>query len=452
MKWAVIKYMNRLRSVALVLSALLTLFPSTAAAAPQPSGPTQPTRGLSQQQRSAFVSGVDGFDVSGGGSCTASSGAAAGAAHGAFPLDQVKTFASEPVGSTWNISDGAAEQWFLKQSGARATITKYGLNSNNIGAITSAVKAAGVSAVFFYLYTVNEGGGAGGFINHYGSDTGNGGPADATRDAQYLADESKQTQGSPALNGGEPPDMPSAEAQQILNALPSGSIGVVYIQATAAVTAELEDLSGKTGDWSGKYNKPLSDAMQNIKTMGGDPLQGGATISTAGCTSGVTGAGMTKGINFAVAIAKNDGYGYDQPTRATGWDKWQSDPSCTSQCGSFDCSSLISAVITVAGYAKTNPNFDTHSEASILEQAGFQNVISSVKTNGKYDTSKLQPGDILLAGEHTELYIGNDQNVGAHENENNGISGGQTGDQTGKEISVTPFYDDGWIGVYRASN
>jgi hypothetical protein len=364
-------------------------------------------------------------------------------------LDQVKTFASEPITSTWNISNSTVEQWFLKQAGAQATIGKYGLNSSNIGQITSAVEAAHVSPVFFYLYTVNEGGGAGGFINHYASDIPGGGPANAKHDAEYLVSQSKDKSAGLATGGGEPSDMPTAEAKQILDALPLGSIGVVYVQATAAVTAELEDLSGKTGDWSGLFGKPLSDAMQNIKTMGGNPQQGGASISTAGCTTtnGVTGAGMQKGISFAVFIAKDNGYGYDQPTRQTGWEKYQSDPSCTSQCGSFDCSSFISAIVTEAGYFTTNPNFATDTEASELEGVGFKQVATSATTS-----ANLQPGDILLAADHTEMYIGNNQNVGAHINENNGVSGGQVGDQTGNEISVTPFYDGSWIGVFRAAN
>jgi hypothetical protein len=378
---------------------------------------------------------------------TTNSGATGGAT-----LDQVKTFASEPVTSTWNISDRAVEQWFLKQAGAQATIAKYGLNSSNIGEITSAVEAANVSPVFFYLYTVNEGGGAGGFINHYGSDIPGGGPANAKNDAEYLASESKTKQDGPATGGGEPSDMPTAEAKQILDALPLGSLGVTYIQATSATTAELETLSGKTGDWSGKFGNSFSDSMQNIKTMGGDPLQGGSTISTAGCTtSGVTGAGMQKGISFALFIAKDKGYGYSEITRETGWQKYQSDPSCTSQCGSFDCSSFISAIVTVAGYFKTNPNFATGdngtTEAAELTGVGFKKVADSAHTS-----AGLQPGDILLAAGHTELYIGNNQNVGAHSDENGSTPGPIIGDQTGNEISVTGFYDDNWIGVFRASN
>lgn len=391
------------------------------------------------------------YVASGGGACSTSGSiqsiTPSSGATGGFTIDQVKTFASEPITSTWNISNSTVEQWFLKQAGAQATIAKYGLNSSNIGQITSAIETANVSPVFFYLDVVNEGGGAGGFINHYGSDGPGGGPGNATRDAQYIASESKTTQDGPATGGGEPADMPVAEAKSILDSLPMGSIGVYYIQATSAVTSELETLSGKTGDWSNnQFGKPLSDTMQNIKTMGGDPLQGGSTISTGGCTtSGITGAGMQAGISFALFIAKDNGYGYDQPTRETGWQKYLSDPGCTSQCGSFDCSSFISAIATVAGYFKTNPNFATSTEASDLEQAGFQKVADSA-----HSSANLQPGDILLAADHTELYIGNNQNVGAHKNENGGASGGQVGDQTGNEISVKPFYDDSWIGVFRA--
>lgn len=358
-------------------------------------------------------------------------------------IDQVKTFASEPITSTWNISDNAAEQWFLKQSGARATITKYGLNSSNISEITSAVRAANVSPVFFYLYTVNEGGGAGGFINHFSKDTGNGGPADATRDAEYLASQAQNTNGKPATGGGEPADMPTEEAQQILNSLPAGSIGKIYIQATSAVTAELEDLSGNSGDWSGLFGKPLSEAMQNIQKMGGDPMQGGVSD----CTNSVTAEGIAKAISWATMIANNNGYGYDQPTRASGWAKWQSDPSCSTQCGSFDCSSFLAAALTEAGYFSTNPEFATGNEASGLANAGFTQVASSAVSS-----ANLQPGDILITDGHTAMYVGNNQLVQASINENGEISGGEVGDQTGKEIAVRSFYNDNWTSVWRASN
>lgn len=391
--------------------------------------------------------------ASGGGTASSASYTppTSSASGGSYTLDQVKTFASEPITSTWNISDSTVEQWFLKQAGAQATIAKYGINSGNIGDITAAVKAAGVSPVFFYLYTVNEGGGAGGFINHYTGDTGGGGPGNATRDAEYLVSQSKDKSAGPATNGGEPAGMPTAEAKQILDALPLGSIGVAYIQATSAVTAELETLSGK-GPVNAQFGKPLSETMQNIQSMGGNPMQGGISISsdTCGLGGGVAGQGITKAVNWAIMIANNNGYGYDQPTRTSGWAKWQSDPSCTTQCGSFDCSSFIAAALTEAGYFKTNPEFTTETEASYLSQAGFKDVTSSVSL----DTgANMQPGDILLnTADHTAMYIGNGKLVQASSNENGGVSGGQVGDQSGTEIYTRSYYNFPWNSVWRASN
>ena len=399
-------------------------------------------------QQDLYKLGINYFDISAGSTSCSSAISSGGIGTGGFSLNEVKTFASEPVTSTWNISDSNVEKWFLKTN--TQVIARYKLSSSNIGSVTSAVRANGVSPALFYLYTVNEGGTTDGsnlgFINHTDR-SGLSAVQAATDDAQYIAAMSKQTGGHPATGGGEPNDMPTAEAQQILSALPAGSIGVVYIQATAAVTAELEDLSGKTGSWSGLFGMPLSAAMQNIKAMGGDPQQGGATLSTDGCTAGVTGEGMTKGINFGIAIANNDGYGYDQDARESGWQKWQSDPSCTNQCGSFDCSSFVSAILTVAGYFTTNPNFATSSEDSVLISAGFKKVATSAPTS-----DNLLPGDVLLGDGHTALYIGNGQLVQARINELGTVSGGQVGDQTGREIVQQAFYDFPWIGIYRAQN
>ncbi len=60
--------------------------------------------------------------------------------------------------------------------------------------------------------------------------------------------------------------------------------------------------------------------------------------------------------------------------------------------------------------------------------------------------SNLQRGDILLNElYHTEIYLGNNQNVGAHSDR--GYP--QTGDQTGTEVSVSGYYYHPWDGVLR---
>lgn len=221
------------------------------------------------------------------------------ASGGSYTPDQVKSFASTPITSTWGISDSTVEQWFLKQAGARATVAKYGLKSSNIGEITSAVKAAGVSPVFFYAYTVSEGGGAGGFINHYGSDIAGGGVANAKHDAEYLINQSKIMDSKPSwVDAGNPVDFVPNDVKNSGNAdfrsLPSGSIGRAYIAATAATTWEVYYPNGLKKEYNKiqDYGAPLNATMQNIKAMGGDPMQGGVGIGCgsddsadiAGCT------------------------------------------------------------------------------------------------------------------------------------------------------------------------
>lgn len=415
---------------------------------------------LTQAQKDSIISGARYFNTEEDGAlssaCAPTSSTSpmgTGTSGGSFTLDQLKAFARQPITSTWNISDSTVEKWFL--STRTPTIGKYGLTTNNIGQITSVVKAAGVSPVFFYAYTVSEGGGAGGFINHFGDDVAGGGVANAKRDAEYLADQSKIMTSKPSwYDAGNPVYFVPQDVQAAGNAdfqnMPSGTIGRAYIPATAAATWEVYYPNGLKEEYNKvqNYGAPLENAMQNIKTMGGDPFQGGTTIlDSTSCTPGaVAGEGITKAINWAVMIAKNDGYGYDLgSTRATGWVNWNTDPNCTDSCGNFDCSSLVSAALTEAGYFDTNPNFNTSTEAGYLEKAGFTNVTSSITLPSG---AGLQPGDILLnIQNHTAIYIGDGQMVAAHSAYGNLAFG----DQNGKEISVGAYSNYPWDAVYRAT-
>jgi hypothetical protein len=189
---------------------------------------------------------------------------------GKYDLEDVSLFAKEGLTSNWGISNTDAELLFLKTN--KSVASSYGLTAQNIKNVSQGVSAQGVSPVFFWLYAINEGGGAGGFINHYSSGSGNA-TADAERDAQYLVKTAAQ-EGKPATGGGEPEDMPTAEAATLLKASPKGSIGKVYIQATSATTAEIESLAGKTGGWTDLFGRPLSDMMKNIKSLNGNWANG----------------------------------------------------------------------------------------------------------------------------------------------------------------------------------
>lgn len=368
----------------------------------------------------------------------------------------IQSFMRSPIDSDWGISDATIEEWFLKQAGARKVINKYGINASNINEISTAVKNAGVSAVFFYVYTISEGSGAGGFINHFGSDTSGGGTGNATRDAKYLKETSNKTGLNPSwIDAGSPVDFVPQDVKNKGNSdfqsIPLNTIGKAYIPATAAATWEVYYPIGLKKDFNKvqDYGSPLSTMISSIKKIGGDPLQGDIA-STDDCQNNntVTGEGMEKAVNWAKTIAANNGYGYDQPTRASGWQKWQTDPNCIDQCGSFDCSSFVASALTIGGYYTKNPLFNTGNEAASLQSIGFIKIADSGPPS-----ENLKPGDILIKDGHTAMYIGNNQIVHASINENGGTSGGQVGDQKGNEITVGNYNSNGWNeGVWRAPN
>lgn len=68
----------------------------------------------------------------------------------------------------------------------------------------------------------------------------------------------------------------------------------------------------------------------------------------------------------------------------------------------------------------------------------------------KVNMANLKRGDILLNEKHhTAIYVGGGNIVHASLNEKGGIYGGQSGDQTGKEICVRSYYDRPWDLVLR---
>lgn len=135
---------------------------------------------------------------------------------------------------------------------------------------------------------------------------------------------------------------------------------------------------------------------------------------------------IEKAISWAIAIANDDSHGYSQSSR------WGPD---------YDCSSLVISAFKNAGVNTGTATYTGNMRSQFI-QNGFQWIPWS-QIGG---TSNLKRGDILLnEASHTEIYLGNNQNVGAHSNR--GYP--QTGDQTGTEISVSGYYNHPWDGVLR---
>lgn len=156
-------------------------------------------------------------------------------------------------------------------------------------------------------------------------------------------------------------------------------------------------------------------------------LNGIAFSPTGGNGSVASDANVEAAVQWAINIANDASHGYDQ-THRDGPD--------------YDCSSLVWHAFTEGGgFDLGSYAFATGGMPSILTNAGF------VQHNF-VNVQELQRGDILLRNGHTEIYIGNQQDVGAHSNEFGGITGGRTGDQTGHEISISDFYPN-WTWYFR---
>ena len=128
-------------------------------------------------------------------------------------------------------------------------------------------------------------------------------------------------------------------------------------------------------------------------------------------------------------------HGYDQARR------WGPD---------YDCSSAVISAWELAGVpVKTNGATYTGNMRGVFIRCGFEDVTDSVNlTTG----AGLQRGDVLLnIRHHTAMYCGNGQEVEASINENGGVTGGITGDQTGREFLVRPYRNYPWDCVLRYS-
>lgn len=143
------------------------------------------------------------------------------------------------------------------------------------------------------------------------------------------------------------------------------------------------------------------------------------------------GQGVEDAVKWMIAIAEDNSHGYDQDNR------WGPD---------YDCSSLIYEGFRVGGGFSGLP---THSGYTGTMVKDFTAVGFNWNSGGA-PKDKLIRGDIELnIQNHTECYIGNGQNVGAHINEFGKTKGGRPGDQSGREICVADYWNDNWDGFLR---
>ncbi len=162
--------------------------------------------------------------------------------------------------------------------------------------------------------------------------------------------------------------------------------------------------------------------MALVVALSGVHIRAISTVTVAKAASPV----VERAISWAISIANDNSHGYSQSSR------WGPD---------YDCSSFVISAFRNAGVNVGTATYTGNMRAQFT-QHGFQWIPWS-QIGG---TSNLQRGDILLNEvQHTEIYLGGNQNVGAHSNR--GYP--QTGDQTGTEVSVSGYYYHPWNGVLR---
>ncbi len=138
---------------------------------------------------------------------------------------------------------------------------------------------------------------------------------------------------------------------------------------------------------------------------------------------------------FMEALAADDCHGYDQRYR------W-------GERGDYDCSSAVITAWERAGVpVRTRGASYTGNMRGVFLRCGFRDVTAEIDLASG---AGLRRGDVLLnCLHHTALFCGNGREVEASINEQGGSTGGQPGDQTGKEFLVRPYRNYPWDCVLR---
>lgn len=156
-------------------------------------------------------------------------------------------------------------------------------------------------------------------------------------------------------------------------------------------------------------------------------------ITTISVSAGTV---IENAISWALGIANDDSHGYSQLQNR----RW-GNPD-------YDCSTFVITAFANAGCDVEGATY-TGNMRSVFENAGFTWIPKSQIDLS--NSSQLVRGDILLnEANHTEIYIGNNQRVGAHTGTYDIYDRNSPGDNNGREISIYNYSNSSnWDGVLR---
>lgn len=176
----------------------------------------------------------------------------------------------------------------------------------------------------------------------------------------------------------------------------------------------------------------VSNSLKEISTnyKNGDSNAKNTVINADGTisSSGAPTATANAAVEWAKSIAADDSYGYINGGMGD---------------GGYDCTQFVHAAYMAAGLDMSERGY--HNQSTIVD---YYTGMGFTWHPGTIDPNELQAGDVLVnQAHHAEMYIGNGQKVGAHDNYDGG-----SGDSQGNEISIDDYKEygnGGWDGYLR---
>lgn len=241
-----------------------------------------------------------------------------------YDMETYKKFlnTSASADNMFGLTEDQIVNWFVNQAGARPVMNSYGVNASNLkSTYIPLMKEYGVSPVFFLMYTVTEGGGAGNWINHYLYDSGSDGVTCIKADLAYLQTMSK-TWYPVALTAPECPSSYEDNAgacQAFYETCGDWSIANLIMPSTMAGNAWVWCYGWCTSNISSRppgcyFGNPYDTMIANILDMGGSfsGISGGGSKdpSTGGTSTDIsqmsTEAVRKKATELITSLFKNN--------------------------------------------------------------------------------------------------------------------------------------------------
>ena len=159
-----------------------------------------------------------------------------------------------------------------------------------------------------------------------------------------------------------------------------------------------------------------------------------SSIMIIPANAAVSSATIEKAVQWAIDTANDDSHGYSQANR------W-GNPD-------YDCASFVISAFRSAGFSLKNAVHCGNMKQPFIDE-GFEWI---PKSEIDLSTSKyLKRGDILLnTRSHTEIYMGDNMQVGAHDGTYDIYDYNDPGDSTGREICPVTYNNwSNWEGILR---